>query len=494
MSFRFIRTTVCASAVVVSHLALAAESPPRSSAFVLPALSATHGPLRVHPANGRYFSDRDGRAVYLTGSHTWSNLQDMGPTDPPPRLDFEKYLDFLTSHHHNYTRLWTWEFSTWRYDKGERQFTTPLPWRRTGPGTALDGKPRFDLTQFDSEYFQRLRERVAAAGQRGIYVSVMLFEGNGLHASLPPWCWDGHPFNPGNNINEIDGDPGKTGRGLDTHTLKHPAVTRLQEAYIRHVVDTLNDLDNVLYEVANESGTYSRDWQYHVITFLKSYQRGKPRQHPVGMTFLHSKHDGSGPNRDLFASPADWISPGREGGYRENPPAATGQKVILADTDHFFGIGGTTAWVWKSVCRGLNPIYMDSYRQRIRPDDPPYPKSSFSDHLNDRTDLDPRWEGIRRSLGYTLAYAQRMNLEEAAPDAALAASGYCLATKRQLLVYLPDGGNTSVDLTRFTGRFSIEWLAPEVGRIHRAAPVEGGARRTFTAPFTGHAVLFLSLD
>ena len=32
-----------------------------------------------------------------------------------------------------------------------------------------------------------------------------------------------------------------------------PAVRTVQEAYIRQVVDTVHDLPNVLYEVANES-------------------------------------------------------------------------------------------------------------------------------------------------------------------------------------------------------------------------------------------------
>jgi hypothetical protein len=36
-------------------------------------------------------------------------------------------------------------------------------------------------------------------------------------------------------------------------TLNIPAVTALQEAYIRKVIDSVNDLDNVLYEVTNES-------------------------------------------------------------------------------------------------------------------------------------------------------------------------------------------------------------------------------------------------
>jgi len=51
----------------------------------------TQGPLRRHPNNPRYFTDGSGRAIYLTGSHTWANLVDIGPSDPPPRFDFDAY-------------------------------------------------------------------------------------------------------------------------------------------------------------------------------------------------------------------------------------------------------------------------------------------------------------------------------------------------------------------------------------------------------------------
>ena len=36
------------------------------------------GPLKVHPRNPRYFADGSGRAIFLTGAHTWANLQDSG--------------------------------------------------------------------------------------------------------------------------------------------------------------------------------------------------------------------------------------------------------------------------------------------------------------------------------------------------------------------------------------------------------------------------------
>jgi hypothetical protein len=150
------------------------------------------GPLRPHPRNPRYFADARGRAIYLTGSHTWMNLQDMGTGDPPKPFDFGAYLDFLVRHHHNFIRLWSWQSTgAWIFP-----YITPHPWRRTGPSNASDGKPRFDLSQFDAAYFRRLRERVQLARQRDIYVSVMLFVGGNVSV---PDEWKRHPFRRGNN-------------------------------------------------------------------------------------------------------------------------------------------------------------------------------------------------------------------------------------------------------------------------------------------------------
>jgi hypothetical protein len=56
-----------------------------------PLPAQTHGPLSVHPENPRYFADRSGKAILLTGSHTWPNVVDMGPSDPPPAFDFDAY-------------------------------------------------------------------------------------------------------------------------------------------------------------------------------------------------------------------------------------------------------------------------------------------------------------------------------------------------------------------------------------------------------------------
>jgi hypothetical protein len=68
------------------------------------------------------------------------------------------------------------------------------------------------------------------------------------------------------------------GKGIETQTLKVPAITRIQEAYVRKVIDTVNDLDNVLFEIANESNfAHSKDWQYHMIRYVKAHERKKPK-------------------------------------------------------------------------------------------------------------------------------------------------------------------------------------------------------------------------
>ncbi len=439
---------------------------------------AATGPLRVHPTNGRYFTDGSSKAIYLTRAHTWNNLQDVGTTEPPAPFDFDAYLAFLENYHHNFIRLWRSEEFRWKDDAatGLFKYCEIQPWKRTGPRNALDGKPTFDLNQFDQAYFDRLRERVAAAGDRGIYVSIMLFQGWGLR--FHPF--DGHLFHVDNNVNGINRDPNGDGKGTEIHTLKIPAVTRIQEAYVRKVIDTVNDLDNVLYEIANESALLptqggSPDWQYHMINYVRDYESKKPRQHPVGMT---SQGYGGGSDWDLLVeSPADWISPNPDAfDFKNNPPAATGAKVILPDTDHLWGVGGDRVWAWKSFLRGHNPIWMD-----------PYNKDAI-----ERNKVAGYRDNVLRNLGYTRRYAEKMNLAAMTPQNDLTSTKYCLANPgREHLVYQPATGGLSVNLA--AGTYVVEWFNPETGEKQNDTKVSGGGQRSFQPPFDNASVLYLKV-
>jgi len=446
--------------------------------FAVPAARAS-GPLRVHPDNPRYFTDDGGRAILLAGSHTWPNVVDMGPGDPPPAFDFEAHLDWLAGYGHNLTRGWTWEPTRWHTSQMKNRawrngdhVVGPQPWLRTGPGLAADGRPKFDLERLDPEYLGRLEHRVGLAGSRGIFMSVMLFEGYGVQFQKEAWA--NHPFNPANNVNGIDADLDGDGKGIEVHQLGQPRVTRLQEAYVRRLVEALNRFDNLLYEIGNEIHPSSTEFQYHMIRFVKEVEAGLPKQHPVGMTYQNKR----GKNETLFASPADWVSPNPDGGFRDDPPDMAGRKVVIADTDHLWGVGGDVAWVWKTVTSGNNLLFMDTYDGRV---------------LGVRRDEE--FDPVRRALGAAVALGRELDLAASRPDREAASTGHCLAERGEwYLVFAPDGEAFSVDLTGDSRRFTAAWLDPAgAGRV-AGGEVEGGGVRTMTPPAAGAALLLLRCE
>jgi hypothetical protein len=452
----------------------------RDSAIVTVTPTAITSPLRISKSNPRYFTDNSGRAIYLTGAHTWENFQDVRLNDAEKPFDWPRYLDFLVRHNHNFTELWRWEQAKWIAGFDSSFTYLPMPYRRTGPGFALDGKPKFDLNSFDTSYFTRMRERVDEARRRGIYVSIMLFDGWSIEKKGFPHGnpWRGHPFNRDNNVNGIDGDPDHDDQGLETHTLAIPAIVALQDAYVRRVIDAVWDLDNVLYEISNEttSGASYVEWQKHIITVIKSYEAKKGIHHPVGMTALYP----NGNDTDLFQSDADFVSPATKLGVGDTWPAS-GKKVLLWDTDHLCGNCGDGPWVWRSFTRGVNPVFMDVY-------DGAYPVTMLP------KPEDPRWESARKSMGYTLAYANRMDLASMAPHPEVCSSRYCLAGgvsgHSEYLVYLNGAKSARVNLTGISGLVAAEWFDPEQGRAFAAGKIRGGGPRTFTAP-DGAQVLYL---
>jgi len=439
-------------------------------------ISTFNGPLRVSKKNPRYFTDNTGKAIYLTGSHTWNNLVDMNSPSSPEKFDYARYLHCMKCHNHNFMRLWAWELLNWdtegnREADPKKHKVEPHPWLRTGPGPALDGNLKFDLNQFDPEYFARLGGRVKMANDSGIYVSVMLFEGWGLQFS--PGAFENHPFHPDNNINGINGDANGDGSGTEIHTMGNKNILSIQGAYVKHVIDTINRFDNVLYEISNENHPPSTEWQYYMINFIKDYEKKLMKQHPVGMTFQYR----GGSNQVLFDSPADWISPNQEGGYRDNPPPADGSKVILTDTDHLWGIGGNQAWIWKSFLRGLNPLFMDPYDCRVL-----------------ARSCDTVWmDSMRKSLGYTRMIADRIDLISMLPLPDLASSAYCLANRgSEYLVYLPDSNEVVVNLKDVPGSLQVEWFNPNTGVFAKSGGIKGGGEISLKSPFgTVDAILYL---
>ena len=461
------------------------------------------GPLRAHPENSRYFTDNSGKAIYMTGSHTWANFQESRTPDGT-LFDYSAYLNMLKEHNHNFIRQWTWEHAknaSWTTDV---VLFSPLPYKKV----KKKGQELYDLSQWNEAYFDRLRKRIKEAGDVGIYVSVMLFQGWSQNRLETPGSdpWEYHPLNPLNNINGV----GKSvkNNGFDDekmgtlHSLNNGDVLEQQEAYVKKVIETINDLDNVLYEIINEGGT--REWQYHMINLVKEIEKSMPKQHPVGMTPAVVV---SPPmfNDDLWESPADWISPASEPkawqykgtnfiqDYNNDPPANTGEKVIILDTDHLGGLWGTSMWAWKSFVRGHNPIFMDTWVPVAGHYDKEKDPSVFYIGGITKNDADhPDYEPLRKSMGQIRALANRLDLVHMTPQDQLCSTRFCLADPgKAYVVYLPEGTGT-LDMRNVDAEFNVEWFFPILNKtIKGTETLKGGTFKPIVAPFTGASVLYL---
>jgi hypothetical protein len=443
------------------------------------------GPLRANPVNGRYFTDGSGKAIYLAGSHTWANLMDRGQANPPGiSFDYPAYMKWMVDHNFNFMRLWTAELPNAGpgpdYSEGNI-VALPWRWRRTGPGIATDGGLKFDLTKLDQNYFDRMRARVISAGKNGIYVSVMLFNGYEWQFDTNPK--DGDPFVSTNNINGISCPETCPSDASAMPNL----VWEIETAYFRKVVDAVNDLDNVLYEVANEAGSpYSDSWQIRVMNYVKQYESTKPKQHPVGMTFQWQ----GGSDLTLYDSPSDWISPG------SHVTPSDGKKVIINDTDHSYGYvefkrkgqAAQRSWVWENFTSGTNVAFMDPYLTKWPKRN--YPKGSTADP-DIGVEPDAYWEVIRRAMGNTLTYANRINLVRMKPDPSISTTRYCLSNPGvEYLAYQPSSAPLTLNLA--PGTYHVEWFDPTTNLVSTSDQIRVPAgERTFTAPFQGDAVLYL---
>jgi hypothetical protein len=181
-------------------------------------------------------------------------------------------------------------------------------------------------------------------------------------------------------------------------------------------------------------------------------------------------------NQQLFESPADWISPvGRD--YLQNPPVADGRKVIIVDTDHIAPSSSDDRWPWHCFMRGHHFIAMDSYMD--------------ARYSSPRTPM-LAWDDIRRQMGYTLYWANRVDLGEMRPQNHLASSRYCLANPgKEYLVYLPEGGKVDVELADSSAHVKVVWFNLSTGEEINSDRVNGSAKQELVAPFKGHAILYL---
>ncbi len=204
---------------------------------------AETAPIRLHPKNPHYFLFH-GKAVALIGSgeHYGAVLN--------ADFDFQRYLAALQADEMNYTRLFggtylevpAKSFGILRNDLAPAAGRYIAPWARSETPGYQGGGNKFDLGQWNPEFFTRFHDFLAGAAKRGIVVEITLFS-----SQYDERQWDVSAFNPANNVNGTDAIDWKK-----LETLDNGNVLGFQERYTRKLVREANAFDNVIFEIQNE--------------------------------------------------------------------------------------------------------------------------------------------------------------------------------------------------------------------------------------------------
>jgi hypothetical protein len=239
-------------------------------------------PLRIHPANSKIFEFRGKPRMLLCATEHYGAVMNR-----PFR--FERYLADHAEKEMTLSRLFvlfrelqgpTNPYSTCKPESPDYI----APFRRTGPGVALDGQPKYDLDQWNPEFFERLHRFLGLASKHGIVVEVTL-----LSNTYADSIWALHPLNDQNNLNGLEKIAWP-----EYLTTRYPKLLERQLAHVRKIVEETNRYDNILYEICNEPGGNANfamtncptldevdRWQMRIADCIRETERKLPNRHLI---------------------------------------------------------------------------------------------------------------------------------------------------------------------------------------------------------------------
>jgi hypothetical protein len=236
-------------------------------------------PIRLHPANPKLFEFRGTPLVLICATEHYGAVMNRP-------FAFEKYLADAADKKQTVTRLFTLfrelanplnPSSTCKPDSFD--YISPFP--RTGPGTAKDTQPKYDLDRWNPEFFERLHRFLSLASDLGIVVELTL-----LSNTYAQEIWELNPLHHANNINGLEDVAWP-----DYLSTRHAKLFSRQRDYVKKLVEETRIYDNLIYEVCNEPGglvgpgfpTLGEvdDWQMTIADLIRQTDAGSPRQHLI---------------------------------------------------------------------------------------------------------------------------------------------------------------------------------------------------------------------
>lgn len=245
--------------------------------------------IRIHEKNNKIFSYNGQSTVLVCATEHYGAVMNRP-------FDYHAYLADCYEKKQNYTRLFLLfrELQTHNNPISTCKPQTPdyiSPYKRTGPGLSFDGLPKYDLDQWNDEFFNRLHEFIRLAQEYDVIVEIVLFSNsyNQDLYRLLPICSE-------NNINGIEEI--NFNEVMSMHASK---LFACQKKYVEKIVAELNSYPNIIYEICNEPVCFNpavvteqeiNAWQDEIIKLIRYSEKDMLIKHLIAGEECWSFHTG----------------------------------------------------------------------------------------------------------------------------------------------------------------------------------------------------------
>jgi len=371
---------------------------------------------------------------------------------------------------------------------------------------------KFDLDQWNPEYWKRFANMLKWTAEREIFVQIEVWD----RFDFSTQYWDTSPWNPGNNVNYTGAETGLAAqypkhpsrdlqpffhsiKGMPRYNKKLDLIRRHQEAFVAKMLSYSLGYGHVLYCMDNETSTPAV-WGQYWIEFIKAkadakgvtvcttdmfddaFEGEKAKHTPI--IFRDAEHY-------MFAD----ISQVNSRNYNQTHwdrllwllqkvnahPRPCNHTKIYGSGYKSFGTGGPEDGVerfWRNILGG-------SASSRFhRPDS--------GNGLNDFA---------KGSIKAARLLEERIKFWDITPQMGLlsdrASNEAYLAARpgQSYALYFTDGGSVGLDLTGAPGLFDVTWISVSMGITTRTSQtggyrqmgktIKGGSVVTMTAPYKG---------
>lgn len=443
----------------------------------------TSDSIRPYTEN-RYYWQYEGEPLILLGGTWQDNLFNH------PR-GLERHLKLLMANGGNYVR------NTMSHRNTDNLFAY------------VHTEDKFDLDQFNPEYWQRFESFLNMAYKRDIIVQIEVFD---------PWDmfedheaqggWSKHPFNPANNINYSETESGlptvadyAPGENPSDHSF-YSAVPELnnnelflsyQKAYVDRLLSISLNYPNVIYSIQNETGeelTFGDYWADYI------HQKAQDAGRKVYVTDMRrnsdlteSDHYHIYDNEERFnyldVSQNSWMT----GQHHYNQILFVKEYISDAprpiDSVKIYNRDGEDV----SVARFFRIIFAGGASARFHC--PAFRDDSDAQEISTTwgLGLGPR---ARTTIQSGRMLANSFDFFASRPDNNFLSGreeneAYALVnTGQQYAVYFPNGGNINLNVSETQGRLQLRWLNINTATWSEIQYAEGGGNISLETPGSGH--------